>query len=448
MKSVGFIAGCLLVSVLGGSGQAAGQAAASEEAERPKVLFLLVDDLGPEWLSCYGSETHKTPQIDRLAEGGMRFENVWATPLCTPTRLQLYTGRYPFRTGWVVHNDVPRWGAPYFDWKREVCLVRTLREGGYATAIAGKWQINDLRETGQPEALKEHGFDEHCMWPGFEAGNPPAAERYWDPYLQINGRREIHKGKFGPDIMRQFLIDFMTRNKNKPFFAYYSMVLTHTPMTKTPHNLDTKAQGAALHPGMLDYVDFEVSELMKTLRELGIDRRTIVIFTTDNGSTGGLKATMRGREVKGGKTKVTETGIHVPLIVNCPGRIEAGAVRDELVDFSDLLPTMLDLAGLKPPSNVVLDGRSFAPVLRGDMTDYVPKPWIYSQLGKNRVVRDKRFKLWSNGKLYDLAADPLEQNDLSGSDDPVHVAARQRLQAVFDSLPPETKLPFTRNIDG
>jgi len=419
--------------------------------ERPNFLFILADDLGKEWLSCYGSETHQTPQIDRLAASGVRFENVWATPLCTPTRHEMLTGRYPFRTGWTVHHDVPRWGEPGFQWDREYSLVRSLREAGYATAISGKWQINDLRV--HADALHRHGFDEHCVWPGFETGNPPAAERYFDPFLQTNGKRETHKGKFGPDLLCDFTIDFMTRHKDRPFLAYHAMVLPHTPMSKTPLNLDTTASGTALHPGMVDYVDLIVGRLSGALRDLGIERKTIVVFSTDNGSPG-LRARMRGLDVVGGKTKLIESGICVPFVVSCPGWVQAGEVSDALVDFTDILPTFLDLAGAKLPTNITLDGRSFAGALGGkaaagvsDRGQHAPREWIFSQLGQVRVVRDKRYKMWSDGRVFDLAADPLEQSDLSGSDNPQHQAARERLQAVLSSLPADREPPFNRPKD-
>ncbi|HOA75929.1 MAG TPA: sulfatase-like hydrolase/transferase [Phycisphaerae bacterium] len=439
----------IVLAVLGGwvlLGQMPGALAAGSNAdERPNFLFILADDLGKEWLSCYGSETHRTPNIDRLAESGVRFENVWATPLCTPTRHELLTGRYPFRTGWTVHNDVPRWGEPCFHWDREYCLVRSLREAGYATAISGKWQINDLRT--HPDALARHGFDEHCVWPGFETGNPPAAERYFNPFLQINGKRQTQEGKFGPDLLCDFTIEFMKRHKDRPFFAYHAMVLPHPPMTRTPANRDTTATGVALYPGMVDYVDGIVGRLVSAVKELGIERRTVVVFAADNGSPG-LRARMRGLDVVGGKTQLTEPGICVPFMVCWPGQFPAGVVSHELVDFTDVLPTILDLAGIKPPAGVTLDGRSFASALRRDATAGGTREWIFSQLGENRVIRDKRYKLWSDGRFFDLQADPLERQDLSGSELPAHQAAREKLQRVLDSLPADQTLPFVNRPKG
>jgi arylsulfatase A-like enzyme len=433
------IGASLLAACIATGAYGAGAPASQAVETRPNFLFILADDLGPEWLSCYGSEGQKTPNIDRLAAQGIRFENAWAAPLCTPTRHEMLTGRYPFRTGWTIHNDVPRWGGPCLDWNREYCLVRSLQDAGYATAIAGKWQLNDLRT--QPDVLKQHGFDEHCVWPGFETGNPPSPERYFNPFIQTNGKRETHQGKFGPDIFRSFIGDFMTRHRGGPFFAYYAMVLPHPPMTRTPHNLNTDAKGAALQPGMVAYIDFEVGKLVEKLAELGIEKNTVVVFACDNGSPG-LKMRMRGIEVTGGKTKLTETGIHVPLMVRCPGRIAPG-VREELVDFTDILPTFLDMAGCKAPANVVLDGRSFASLVEGKAESYVPRPWIFSQLGEVRVIRDRQYKLWSTGKFYDLKADPLEQSDLSGSTVTEHREAMTRLKAALDAQPAGKTLPFT-----
>ncbi len=251
-------------------------ASAAPPSRPPNILLILADDLGREWISCYGSECMKTPAIDNLARNGMRFTNVWATPLCSPTRVELLTGRYPFRTGWTVHHDSPRWGGQYFDWRREITFARMLKSAGYATAIAGKWQINDLRV--QRDALQRHGFDEHCVWPGFETGNPISDSRYYDPYLQINGERRVHKGEFGPDVCSEFLIDFMRRHRDRPFLAYDSMLLVHGPNTTTPANRNAKEKGGALYPGMTAYLDDIVGREIRALDELGLRDNTIVIF--------------------------------------------------------------------------------------------------------------------------------------------------------------------------
>ena len=144
--------------------------------DRPNIIFIMVDDMGRDWVSCYGAQ-HPTPNIDRLASQGVRYETAWCIPICTPTRVTLLTGQYPFRHGWTQHYDVPRWGGDGLKWTKFTTFARVLRDSGYATAIGGKWQINHLGK--QPDALKKHGFDEHCVWMGVEADRPETKQRYW-----------------------------------------------------------------------------------------------------------------------------------------------------------------------------------------------------------------------------------------------------------------------------
>ena len=165
---------------------------------KPNILFIMVDDLGKEWISCCGAEDIKTPHVDALAAGGMRMTNAYSMPQCTPTRVTLLTGQYPWRTGWVNHWDVPRWGVAYFDWKHYTTFARIMKTAGYATAAAGEWQINDFRVA--PDAMTRHGFDEWCMWTGYEGGNPPSGKRYWDRSVNTPAGSKTIKGKFGPDV--------------------------------------------------------------------------------------------------------------------------------------------------------------------------------------------------------------------------------------------------------
>ena len=148
-------------------------------SEKPNIVFIMIDDLGKEWIKCYGGEGIETPNIDKLAAGGMQFSNIYSMPQCTPTRACLMTGQYPYRNGWVNHWDVPRWGVGYFDWKNNPSVGRIMQSAGYKTAAAGKWQINDFRIN--PDAMEKHGFDDFCMWTGYETGNKASGERYWDP---------------------------------------------------------------------------------------------------------------------------------------------------------------------------------------------------------------------------------------------------------------------------
>ena len=429
----------------------AGQVARSANT-KPNILFIMADDLGPEWISCYGAEDIVTPHIDALAAGGMRFENAYSMPKCTPTRVSLLTGQYPWRTGWINHWDVPRWGGGcHFDWRSYTTFARMLKAVGYATAAAGKWQINDFRV--QPQAMARHGFDEWCMWTGFETGNPPSAERYWDPYIHTRDGSRTYRGQFGTDVFVEFLVDFMKRHRDEPMLMYFPMCLTHGPLTTTPAEPEVTGQ-MEKHKAMVRYMDRAVGRLAGALEELGLRDRTIVFFTGDNGTSGGISGRMGGRLVRGGKGTLWERGCRVPFVVGGPGRVPAGVVADALTDFTDMLPTFAELAGTSMPENVTVDGRSIAPLLLGRADDS-PRQWIMAMGGgvarivdgrvvpekayADRVVREKRYKLWiENGRprrLYDVRADPAETQNLIDSSDPAVVAARRRLAAVVTAYP-------------
>ena len=430
------------------------------QGNRPNVLFIMVDDLGKEWISCYGAEDIRTPNIDRLARTGMRFENAYSMPQCTPSRATLLTGQYPWRTGWVNHWDVPRWGVGYFDWKigQNMTFARIMKTAGYATAAVGKWQINDFRVT--PDAMKKHGFDDWCMWTGYETGNPPSGKRYWDAYINTPDGSKTCEGQFGPDIYTDYLIRFMTEHKDQPMMLYFPMALTHGPLVHTPAEPDAEAK-LEKHNAMVRYTDRLVGRLVKALDELKIRDRTIVIFTTDNGSAGGITGTRHGRKVRGGKAKKTENGVCAPFIVSCPGLVPKGVVTEALTDFSDLLPTFVELAGATVPNDLQIDGVSMAPLLLGKAKDS-PRKWIMA-LGHGaarldekgvrgkvdyteRVIRDKRYKVWVGeerriSQLYDLRSDPFEENNLIGSSRPEHLAAIKKFQAVVAAMPAKDARP-------
>ena len=177
-----------------------------------------------------------------------------------------------------------------------------MQSAGYKTAVAGKWQINDFRV--QPEIMVEHGFDDYCMWTGYEAGNPPSGKRYWDPYIHNKEGSRTYEGKFGEDVFVDFLIDFMTENREEPMFLYYPMCLPHGPLVTTP--LEPEVQDKmGKHKAMVRYADHMVGKLVEALEKLEIRANTILIVTTDNGTSGGIVGTLANRKVNGGKQKTT-----------------------------------------------------------------------------------------------------------------------------------------------
>jgi len=433
----------------------------SRQDDNPNILFILVDDLGKEWISCYGAEDIETPNIDALAKNGMLFNNAYSMPQCTPSRTTLLTGKYPWRTGWVNHWDVPRYGVGYFDWKQKenMTFARILRNVGYRTAAAGKWQINDFRV--EPRGMEKHGFEDWCMWTGGEGQNPPSDKRYWDPYINTTSGSKTYTGKFGPDIYTGFLINFIKKNADEPMMLYFPMALTHTPFTTTP-DMPGVQDDLEKHKAMVLYTDKIVGQLVLALEETGIRDNTIIIITTDNGTSRSVTGKRNGIKVTGGKALKTESGVCAPFIVNCPGLVPSGVVTDALTDFTDLLPTFLELAGTEAPSDLIIDGKSIAPLVLGSTEDS-PRDWIMA-LGHgrakldekgirgihdyaSRVIRDKRYKVWvdenrSITRLHDLVLDPLEEENLIKSNKPWHLQALSKFQAIVESFPEKDARPI------
>lgn len=401
----------------------------NQEPPRPHFLFIMVDDLGPEWISACGGNFH-TPNIDRIAEEGTRFKNAYSMPKCTPTRATLLTGQYPFRHGWVNHWDVPRWGAGcHFDPKHNPSWPQALKKVGYRSAIAGKWQLNDFRV--QPDILKAHGFDDWCMWTGGEGGNPRSNERYHTPYVHTKDGSSLRGGKFGPDLYTDFLIGFMKKNKEHPMLLYYPMVLTHTPLIPTPLDPDARTRDQK-HRAMVRYTDHLVGRLLDTIDELDIAHEMLVIFTTDNGTARGIDGQLRGRPVKGGKGLMTENGCRAPFFARWVGQVSPGRTVPALVDFTDVFPTMIELAGATVPEGHHLDGVSFADPLLG-FGGKGSRTWMMAMGGRTahqrdgrvvpelpyapRVLRTTDYKLWvdANGephRLHHLPSDPDETKNL------------------------------------
>ena len=443
--------------------------ATGADTQRPNIVVILLDNIGSEWFGCYGSEENCTPNMDRLAAGGVRFANCYTTTVCGPSRVEMLTGRYPFRTGWYLHHDAALYSGGGFDPQREVTFAQVLRDAGYATGIAGKWQVNNLYD--EPDALTRHGFQEQLVWPGSidrdkadpaflkrfqeaiannDAGFLTGAtrhieSRYWDPVVLRNGKREVRNGEFGPDVFQKFAFDFFREHNDRPFLFYHAMVLAHgqsvvQQVAPTPDNRTHPPEDEhALYADMVRYADKQIGAVVDELKRLGILDRTIVIIASDNGTEKSLSARANGRVVQGGLYQINEAGGNVALMVHSPALVRGGRTAP-LADFTDIFPTVCDLAGVALPSGVTLDGQSFAPFLRGEAPP--PRSWIFNHYGDERVVRDERYKLWQNGSLFDLKADPGEEHPLSMDASGAAAEARQKLQVVLDQMPPSTPLPF------
>ncbi|HEX5105112.1 MAG TPA: sulfatase-like hydrolase/transferase [Pirellulaceae bacterium] len=444
--------------------------ASDERPNRPNIVLILLDNVGQEWFGCYGSEEGCTPHIDALAKAGMRAEHCYTPPVCGPSRTVLLTGRYPHSTGFRLHHDAALYSGGGLDPEREILFPRLFREAGYATCIAGKWQVNNLYD--EPGVLTRHGFDEQLVWPGsIDRTKIPAAEwerflyivrrqsyeeavefnrhiesRYWNPILLRNGKRKEAKGQFGPDVCQAFAIDFVRRHANQPFLLYVPMMLTHGqdfshPVVPTPLNRSADRPEQEMFADMLRYGDKLIGELIAELERLKLRDNTIVVVASDNGTEKHLHARRNGRVVQGDLYSLSEAGGDVVLLANCPRLIPGGRIVP-LTDFTDIYPTLCELAGIPLADRHKPDGQSLAPYLLGKPGAKPPRSWILNEYHDTRVVRDERFKLYSDGRFFDANADPAEQHDLAASTDPAAVAAKVRLQQVLGSLPPDQPSPF------
>lgn len=398
---------------------AVGTLSGADIPRKPNVIVVLADDVGLPRIGCYGGAPFRTPHIDRLAATGLRFERCYSMPLCGPSRGALLTGKYPFRTGYLGNNSSTI--AP----DRHPTVANVLQKAGYATCAIGKLgQSAPEDDVRAPRAL---GFDEYMLWMG---RNTP--DRYWNPRYCRNG--EFVQGgpdQYGPDVTHDFLVDFMLRNLERPFFVYYSAVLAHTPFMRTPESApDTKDRGQLL-TDMVHYLDTLMGRLAADLDRLGLRDNTIIIFTSDNGPYGDPTGTVHGKAVAGVKGETTEGGVREPLIVNCPAMVPGGRVCADLTDFTDIFPTVLELSGVTPPTDLKLDGRSFAPQALGSSGK--PRDWVYAQLANDYFIADRRHKLYGDGRLTDITDSPGPETPVKDGDE-AGIDARARLSAALSKL--------------
>jgi arylsulfatase A-like enzyme len=393
-----------------------------KQPRRPNVILILADDVGVEAFRSYGGE-YATPNISRLAAEGVTFDNAFSTPLCSPSRTRIMTAR----------ENAKNYAAfGYLD-PKERTFGNLFRDAGYATGIVGKWQLSGNGFDGRVGITPQGaGFDESLLWQ-LQAGTQKGS-RYWGPTLWRNGRPIIAEEGFGPDDMSDFALSFIDKNKDRPFFLYYPMVLVHDPFVPTPDSL--QANGAKPRfGGMMTYMDKLVGQLTDKLRALGLDDDTLIVFTADNGTNRQITSIRNGAEVTGGKGAPSLTGTHVPLILRWPGRIAAGSRRTGLFDFLDVLPTMAEAATLPVPGGI--DGVSQWRVATGKaqraretiFQHYAPL-WVFAPA---RFVFDDGRKLYGDGRYValDFARD-VETEIASAEMTGTERRHRDRLQALLD----------------
>lgn len=392
-----------------------------KKTKKPNIIFILADDLGIGNISCYGADNFKTPNIDKLASTGMRLTHGYTAPLCGPSRVLILTGRQPFRTGTTNQDRVGK-----LDPAKEICIPSVLKTAGYTSIMVGKWSQFPL----QPS---DFGFDEYLRF--------QASGKFWNTqpsnqsYTQSGKIVPLNNGEYLPDVMHNQVVDFIAKNKNNPFFAYYSMSHVHGEILPTP---DSKPDSKDLYTDNINYMDKLVGKLIKALDSLKMRENTLIVFMGDNGTAaeGAAKTAINGKKLSGKKGDMLECGSLVPWIVNWKGVVKPGKILNDLVDATDLMPTFAALAGAKLPENVILDGKSFAPQLKGEKG--TPREWIFMELGNQWYVREEKWKLNRANELFDMGNAPFEEILIpADSKDELAISARQRLSAVLKSINPE-----------
>jgi arylsulfatase A len=395
---------------------------------KPNIILIMADDFGYECVTANGGQSYQTPHLDRLAARGMRFEHCHVQPLCTPTRVQLMTGKYNVRN-YLNFGTLPR---------TETTFAHLLKKAGYATGICGKWQLGH-----EKDAPQHFGFDKALLWQ--HTRRPP---RYANPGLELNGvEKDFSNGEYGPKLVNDFALDFVARHKDKPFFLYYPMILTHSPFQPTPDSpnwdpttkSESKQQDVKHFADMTAYMDKMIGRLDARLGELGIRDNTLLMFIGDNGTGHGVTTRFNGSDYPGGKGSTTARGTHVPLIASWPAAMKSGRVNRDLISAADFLPTICEAAGAPVPPDV--DGVSFLPQLRGEKG--TPREWLYlwysprqkATLTVRECAFDHGYKLYRTGEFFDLGADPFEEKPLTvASLTGAAAAGARKLQDVLDKF--------------
>jgi len=388
----------------------------------------MADDVGAEAFGSYGGSSYGTPNIDQMASEGMRFENAHSQPLCTPSRVKIMTGHHNFRNYRRFAYMEPSL----------ITFGNLMQDAGYATGIVGKWQLyrhfKDI-PTIKGMTPEKAGFNEYFIW----YLNPDKIySRYWKPVFNNNGKRTFYAEKdFGPSLVNERVLDFIERKKDVPFFLYYPMLLPHAPFVTTPDESGGNSSQEKFG-SMMRYMDKMVGNVRQKVLDLGLEDRTLIIFTGDNGTHRDIVSVQDGKEIIGAKGKTITHGTHVPFVA-WGGPTLKSTVSDNLIDFSDILPTVLDLAGTSEPDGYNADGESIVPILKGNdkgrdehvFIHYDPR---WGNYNRARYAFDQRWKLYSTGELFDMVDDPLEHKPLEDNALSEKAnSAKVKLQLVIDS---------------
>ena len=382
-------------------------AAKGDAAGKPNFIVIYADDQGYGDLSCYGATKLKTPNIDRMAAEGMKFTDFYVSaPVCTPTRSSLMTGCYPRRVGMHQHVLFPNSKKGLNP--KEITIAELLKRQGYATACVGKWHLGYQKQF----LPTSQGFDYYYgipfsndMWlpPGMSYAKDAKLPADLDAETRKKGE---HKRNVVPLMRNEEVIEypanqpalteryteevvkFITANKDKPFFVYLPHTMPHYPLHVSERFKGKSAGG--LFGDVIECIDWSVGQILAALKKLGLDEKTLVIYTSDNGPAAGSAGPLRGK-----KGSTWEGGMREPCIMRWPGKVPAGSTCGELATIMDLLPTLAKLAGTAAPTDRVIDGKDIAPLIAGTAGAKSPHEafFYHTAQGQLAAVRCGKWKL-------------------------------------------------------
>lgn len=432
---------------------------------KPNIVLIFIDDMGWVDAGCYGSKFFKTPNIDRLAAEGMRFTDGYsASPVCSPTRAALMTGKDPARlhltsfSGTQGPTPQQKLKPPTFE-KRlthdEAVIAKVLKSAGYVSACIGKWDLG-----GRPYFPEDHGFD--VSFGAMGGGMVPTHFYPWGGHWNVEGK----EGEYLTDRLTEEAENFIEANKEKPFFLYLSHYAVHLPLEGKEEVIEKyqdkvkpdEGQNNPVYAAMMESVDDCVGRIMAKLEETGVADNTVLIFTSDNGgldiSELGYAPATSNAPLRDGKGRLYEGGIRVPLIVRWPGKVQAGSECAVPVSTYDFYPTMLDIAGVEQKEQIV-DGENIVPLLKGgDGLERDAIYWHFPHYGNQggapgSAIRQDDFKLIkfyedNNVELYNLGDDVGEKNNLADKMPEKAAVLRKKLEDWLKSV--DAQMP-TRNPD-
>lgn len=408
---------------------------ASAVADRPNLILIMTDDQGYADLSLHGNPQLQTPAMDSIAKDGVQFSRFYVSPVCSPTRASLLTGRYNYRTG-VVDTYIGRSMMR----PTEVTLAERLRDAGYRTGIFGKWHLGDT----WPLRAMDQGFEESlvCRGGGITQPAGPPGNTYFSPRLDHNGVEGPSDG-YCSDVFTDAALAYIDAHQAEPFFVYLPYNAPHVPLQiddqyVQPFREKGLDEDTARVYGMVKNLDDNIARLLARLKDLQLDEKTIVVFLTDNGPAYGDKDQRYTAGLRGRKGQPYEGGIHVPCFVRWKGTLTPGRVVDTPAAHIDLAPTLLDALGVRLAGDAKIDGRSLWAALQGKDTPASPRAlflqWHRGDAPRpfeNSAVVEVQYKLVNGVELYDLKADPAEGTDLAASKPEEVTRLRSAYEAWF-----------------